>query len=354
MRSNRRRVPANHRPRHPRMPQARTIGRWMTLAGLALTLLATAAQAADKASLQAVVDEAHARFSAVTEGALADYIPALTEADPDDFAITIVTVDGEVVGQGDTDVPFAIMSVAKPFTLALLMQQQGTDLVMEKIGVEATGLRFNSLSGIDRDEGRPLNPMVNAGAIATVSLIEADSPEQRWSRILGFYERLAGEPLDLLEDVYASVSATNFRNRAVVNLLQANARLGADPDSTLDIYNRQSCVAVTTRQLAVMGATLANGGTNPASGAQVLDAGSVDELLAILMLNGLYDESGAWAVRAGLPAKSGVGGGIVAVVPGKMAIAAYSPLLSATGNSVRAMGAIEFISREQDLSVFRP
>ena len=323
------------------------------LLGIAL-LIAPVAQADEPDRLQQVIVEAYASYAELDDGELADYIPALAEVDPDAFGIAVVTVDGRVSGRGDIGKAFAIMSAAKPFTLALLVQQQGTDVVLEKIGVEPTGMPFNSISGIDRSEGRPLNPMVNAGAITTVSLIHAASSEQRWSLIIDFYGRLAGEPLDIMDDVYKSVSTSNFRNRALANLLQSNNWLGADPMETLDVYNRQSCVSVTTAQLAVMGATLANGGVNPITGQRVIETDHVDELLAIMMLTGLYDEAGAWAFRAGLPAKSGVGGGIVAIVPGEMAIAAYSPRLSATGNSVRAMRAIEHISREMDLSVFRP
>ncbi len=312
------------------------------------------ASAAENNALERSLDAAFERYAGLVEGEVADYIPALAEADPDQFGLVVMTVDGDVLARGDSDVPFAIMSAAKPFTLALLLQQSGPDFVREKIGVEPTGVPFNSLIGIDRGQRRGLNPMVNAGAIVTVSLIEGPTAERRWARILGFYSGLAGAELDIMADVYVSVSVSNYRNRAIVNLLENNRWLGADPIETLDVYNRQSCVAVTARQLAAMGATLANGGVNPLNGKRVMDAANVDEVLAVMMLAGMYDESGTWAFGAGIPAKSGVGGGIVAVVPGKMAIVGFSPRLSETGNSVRAMRALTDMAHELDLGVFRP
>lgn len=320
---------------------------------LCLLLAGSNVQAADGERLQAVVDAAYARFKGVSEGENAGYIPALAAADPEAFGIVIVTVDGKVHARGDTEQPFAIMSAAKPFTLALLLSQRGPQVVVEKIGVEPTGLPFNALEGTDKSSPRPLNPMVNGGAIAAVSLLQVEREEQRWPMILEYYSRFAGEPLDLMEDVYRSVSGSNYRNRALVNLLESGGWLEADPRSTLDVYNKQSSVAVTARQLATMGATLANGGVNPLSGDRVLDASLVDEVLSVMMLSGFYDESGWWAYTAGLPAKSGVGGGIVAVVPGEMAIAAFSPRLSAAGNSVRGMKAVEYISRELGTGLFQ-
>ncbi len=322
----------------------------LLIAGL---LLAGAHGAAAGDRLERVIEAAYDRYRGVTDGDNARYIPALAAADPERFGIAVVTVGGELLERGDTDRPFAIMSAAKPFTLALLLQQQGAAAVIDKIGVEPTGLPFNALDGIDRREQRPMNPMVNAGAITTVSLLQVERPEQRWSLIRDFYDRLAGEPLPLMEDVYRSVSVSNYHNRAIANLLQEHRWLGADPGATLDAYNRQSCVGVTARQLAVMGATLANGGVNPVTGKRVVDAQYVDEILSVMLLSGFYDESGRWAYRAGVPAKSGVGGGIVAVVPGEMAIVGFSPRLSPAGNSVRGAGAIEYIARELELSLFK-
>lgn len=320
---------------------------------LLLLNLASPGTASEEASLSNVVARAHADFRKLDEGETAQYIPVLAAADPEQFGLVAMTVEGELIAVGDTEVPFAIMSAAKPFTLALLLSQQGRTVVPERIGVEPTGLPFNDLSGIRRDRNQPMNPMVNAGAITAVSLLEVDSPEQRWPLILDYFSDFAGERLALMGEVYKSVGRSNYQNRALVNLLQVNGWLGTDPTSTLDVYNKQSCVSVTARQLAAMGATLANGGTNPVTGKQVLDAELVDEVLSVMLLSGFYDESGRWAYDVGLPAKSGVGGGIVAVVPGRMALVAYSPKLSPAGNSVRGMRAIAQIAGELRLSLLK-
>lgn len=320
--------------------------------GLALGVLLAAVPALAAAGLEDAVQRAYTDYKGLDEGETAQYIPALANADGAHFGLVAMTVDGSIVEAGDTEIPFAIMSAAKPFTLALLLQQQGREVVLENIGVEPTGLPFNALRGVDRSLGEPLNPMVNAGAITAVSLLEAGSPKQRWTMILDYYGAFAGEPLELMTDVYASVGSSNYRNRALVNLLEANAWLDADPTSTLDIYNKQSCLAVTARQLAAMGATLANGGVHPRTGETVLDPSLVDEVLSVMLLSGFYNESGRWAFEVGLPAKSGVGGGIVAVVPGQLALVAYSPKLSPAGNSVRGMRAIAQIANELNLSIF--
>ncbi len=319
-----------------------------------LLVFATPLVRAADAGLQRVVEAAFAAYRDDSSGELAAYIPALAKADPGHFAVVVATVDGSVYAAGDSTREFAIMSAAKPFTAALLMQQRGPDFVREKIGVEPTGLPFNALSNIENPPMAPLNPLVNAGAISAVSLLQAASPERHWSELLAWYSAFAGEPLALLEDVYQSVSAGGYRNRAVADLLQLHGMLGTDPAQTLDVYNRQSSVGVNARQLALMGATLANGGRNPLSGEQVLRRDYVDEVLALMLLSGFYDESGWWAYTAGLPAKSGVGGGVVAVAPGRMAIVGYSPRLSPAGNSVRGMGAVQYIARELGLSVFLP
>jgi glutaminase len=328
--------------------------RVVALALSCLLVCSAAVNATDIDRVRQVVDLAYERFEGVQDGETAQYIPALAKADPDRFGIAVVTTSGQVVARGDTDHVFAIMSAAKPFTLALLLQQQGREVVLERIGVEPTGLPFNSLSGVERAKHQPLNPMVNAGAITAVSLLQTKDPEHRWPMLLDHYGKFAGQPLEMMTDVYESVSTSNFRNRGLINLLMSEKWLAASPVQTLDVYNRQSCVGVTARQLAVMGATLANAGVNPLSGERVLDEDLVDEVLSVMLLSGFYDESGRWAYNAGLPAKSGVGGGIVAVVPGEMAVVGYSPRLSPAGNSVRAMRAIEMISSELGLSIFKP
>tara|TARA_R110002110_G_scaffold14698_1_gene67603 strand:- start:18694 stop:19686 length:993 start_codon:yes stop_codon:yes gene_type:complete len=324
------------------------------ITAIALWLPLGATHALDSASIEVAINRAFDTCKNLEDGETAQYIPALAAADPNHFAIVAVTVDGQVIARGDADQPFAIMSAAKPFTLSLLLQQHGTEFVLNRIGVEPTGQPFNALAGVERRGTQQINPMVNAGAIAAVSLVEAANADQRWERIHQIYNQFAGAKLPLMDDVYASVSSSNFHNRAIANLLKENDWLGAPLDETLDVYNRQSSIAVTAQQLAVMGATLANAGVNPLTGQEVLQREYVDEVLAVMTLNGFYDESGRWAYSAGLPAKSGVGGGIVAIVPGKMALVGFSPRLSAAGNSVKAMRALEQVSAALQLSIFSP
>jgi glutaminase len=303
-------------------------------------------------ALQAAVDRAYENFKDVKEGANANYIPILDEVPSDLFGVAIVTREGGSYTAGDVDYKFSIQSVSKPFTAALVMAQSGPQAVREKIGVEPTGLPFNSKVAIEIHEERSANPMVNAGAIAAVSLVQADSEAERWQLILDNLEGFAGTELSVLEEVYDSEYATAWGNRAIANLLYNYGRLYAEPEESLRVYTRQCSVGVDTRDLAVMGATLANGGVNPLTGRRMLPAEHVPELLAIMATAGFYDESGAWMFSAGLPAKTGVGGGIVAVVPGQFAIAAFSPRLNEAGNSVRAQLAIRQIAGELGVGLY--
>lgn len=303
--------------------------------------------------LNRVVQEAHARFKDVRDGANADYIPELAKVPSELFGVVIVTARGETYAAGDVDYAFTIQSVSKPFTAALVMQQQGSAAaVAEKIGVEPTGLPFNSIMATQILKPVSANPLVNSGAIAAVSLVKAANPQERFGSILDFYQRLAGDKLTVIEDVYRSEAATNQRNRAHSYILSVNDRIYSDPLEAVDVYTRQCSIGVTARQLAIMGATLANAGANPVSGERVLETRYVPKVLAVMMMAGFYNESGMWAYTAGLPAKTGVGGGIVAVVPGKMAIVGFSPRVNEAGNSVRAMKAIEYISDQLGLGVF--
>jgi glutaminase len=303
--------------------------------------------------LNRVVQEAHAKFKDVRDGANADYIPELAKVPSELFGVVIVTARGGVHAAGDVDYAFTIQSVSKPFTAALVMQQQGSAAVVaEKIGVEPTGLPFNSIMATQILNPVSANPLVNSGAIAAVSLVKAENPQERFQTILDFYQRLAGDKLTVIEDVYRSEAATNQRNRAHSYILSVNDRIYSDPLEAVDVYTRQCSIGVSARQLAMMGATLANAGANPVSGERVLDARYVPKVLAVMMMAGFYNESGMWAYTAGLPAKTGVGGGIVAVVPGKMAIVGFSPRVNEAGNSVRAMKAIEYISDQLGLGVF--
>ena len=243
---------------------------------------------------------------------------------------------GDVYTAGDVDYAFTIQSVSKPFTAALVMQEQGTaSVIAEKIGVEPTGLPFNSILATQILKPVSVNPLVNSGAIASVSLVKAKSGEERFGRIMDFFQRLAGDKLTVIEDVYKSEAATNQRNRAHAYILVVNDRIYSDAMDAVDVYTRQCSIGVTAKQLAVMGATLANSGVNPITNSRVIDSRYVPKVLAIMMMAGFYNESGMWAYTAGLPAKTGVGGGIVAVVPGKMAIVGFSPRVNEAGNSVR-------------------
>lgn len=332
----------------------------LTVALLSTVLLGCASVNAAGPSpkeLQRVVDAAHARYKGLQDGKNADYIPILTETPSELFGVVIATRDGKVYSAGDVDYRFSIQSVSKPFTAALIMNQQGPQVLRDKIGVEPTGLPFNSRLAIELYPAqRSVNPLVNAGAIAAVSLVQATSEADRWNQVLRNISDFAGSPapLPVLEKVYESEYTTAFGNRAIANLLYNYGRLYSDPEEAIRVYTRQCSIGITTRDLAWMGATLANGGVNPLTKQQVLPPEHVPELLAVMATAGFYDESGEWMYTAGLPAKTGVGGGIVAVVPGRFAIAAFSPRLNAAGNSVRALNAIRDIAGELGVGVFGP
>jgi len=306
--------------------------------------------------LQKVVNEAHAKFKDLKEGKNADYIPILKTIPSDLFGVVIATRDGTMYTAGDVDYRFSIQSVSKPFTAALVMQQYGgPQVIVDKIGVEPTGLPFNSKMALEIYKGRSVNPMVNAGAIAAVSLVKASSEDDRWGKVLTNLRDFAGgADLPLLEEVFKSEYETSWSNRGIANLLFNYQRLYSDPEEALRVYTKQCSIGVSTKELAMMGATLANRGVNPKTGKRLLDERSVPELLAIMLTAGFYDESGLWSYEAGLPSKTGVGGGIVSVVPGKYAIAAFSPRLNEAGNSVRALKAIRYISGKLGADIFGP
>jgi glutaminase len=306
----------------------------------------------DPATLKRLVQEAYNKFKDLKEGKPADYIPELAKVPPDLFGVAIVTAKGETYTAGDVDYAFTIQSVSKPFTAALVMQEQGANAIMDKIGVEPTGQKFNSILATQIIPQVSVNPLVNSGAIAAVSMVKAKSAEDRFNKILDFENRLSGAKLKVIEDVYKSEAATNQRNRAHGYILFASDRIYSDPMEAVDVYTRQCSIGVTAKQLAVMGATLADDGMNPITKERVLDARYVPKVLAIMMMAGFYNESGKWAYTAGLPAKTGVGGGIVAVVPGKMAIVGFSPRVNDAGNSVRSAKAIEYIAEQLGANVF--
>jgi len=249
---------------------------------------------------------------------------------------------------------FSIQSISKVFSLALAMEEQGSAKVFEKIGSEPTGRPFNSPIAVVDMATHTGNPLVNAGAIATVSLVSATSADEKWQKILNFYSKAAGEKLTIMDDVYKSEAATNTGNKALSYLLAKYERIYADPFESVDVYTKQCSVGVNALQLARMGATLANDGVNPATGERVIKSENIPEILSTMMMAGLYDGSGGWSWHVGLPAKSGVGGGIVAVAPGKGAIAVFSPPLDEAGNSVKAQEVIQYVARQLDLNIYSP
>ena len=302
--------------------------------------------------LQPVVKEAYDKFKDDTSGKNADYIPELAKVPSELFGVVIVTASGKVYTAGDVDYAFSIQSVSKPFTAALVMQEQGADAIKEKIGVEPTGQKFNSILATQIIPQVSVNPLVNSGAIASVSMVQAKNANERFNKILGFFDALSGAKLKVIDSVYKSEAATNQRNRAHGYILAASDRIYSDPMEAVDVYTKQCSIGVTAKQLGIMGATLANGGVNPVTGKRVLDAKYVPKVLAIMMMAGFYNESGDWAYTTGLPAKTGVGGGIVAIVPGEMAIVAFSPRVNDAGNSVRSAKAINQIVEQLDLNLF--
>ncbi|NRB38592.1 MAG: glutaminase A [Pseudomonadales bacterium] len=318
---------------------------------LAFFIIATAQ--AEDIDLQKLVNDVHQQFAEHKEGKNPDYIPALAAVNPDLFAVSIVTADGKVYSSGDSQHLFSIQSISKAFNLAALMQQQGDEAVIKNIGVNATGLPFSSVMAIELNEERSVNPLVNAGAMATVSLIKAKNSKQKWQLIASNLEAFAGRDLSVINGIYASETATNVKNQAIARLLHNYGRFYDDIDESVDLYTRMCSVGINTQDLAVMGATYANGGVNPVSGKKVVDKKYVPKILAVMTTAGLYDDSGLWLYKVGLPAKSGVGGGIVAVVPGKYGIAAFSPPVDAAGNSVRAQLAIAAIAEKLNVNIFK-
>jgi glutaminase len=317
----------------------------LALAGLWLFAnCVQAAARADGTAIRRALDAAFAKYRTLQEGANADYIPALARVDPDLFGIALVTTDGKVYTAGDVSSEVSIQSISKVFTMARVIEEQGPEAIAGNMGVDATGQVFNSIVAIEQYKGAEMNAMVNAGAITATSMLRGDSRDGIRDALLAWYGEFAGRTLTVNQEVFASEAATNQRNQAIGRLMYAYGHIKAEPDRATDIYTEQCSVNVNARDLATMAATLANGGRNPVTRKQVMQAGHVPEVLAVMATAGLYDDSGKWLYATGLPAKSGVGGGILAVSPGKFGIAVISPPLDAAGNSVRAQRAIADIS----------
>jgi len=307
-----------------------------------------------RAQVEAVVKEAYDKFKSDPGGKNADYIPYLAQVDSKLFGIAIVTTDNQELSMGDIKYAFSIQSISKVFSQALAMEELGPDKVLDKVGNEPTGRAFNSVFAVADMPTHTGNPYVNAGAISTVSLISAKTADEKWNKILDFYSRVAGEKLTLIDEVYKSEAATNTGNKALSMLLAKYDRIYADPFESVDVYTKQCSVGVNVVQLARMGATLANNGKNPKTGEQVIKPENVPHILSTMIMAGLYDGSGGWAWHVGLPAKSGVGGGIVAIVPGKGAIAVFAPPLDEAGNSVKAQKVIQYVANRLDFNLFSP
>jgi len=310
--------------------------------------------APNRERVEAAVREAYEKFRSDTSGKNADYIPYLAQVDSKLFGISVVTVDNQIFELGDVKYSFSIQSISKVYTLAMAMEELGYDKVFQRIGSEPTGRAFNSVTAVVEMPTHTGNPLVNAGAIATTSLISGKDANEKWKNILDFYSKVAGEKLSLIDEVYKSEAATNAGNKALSMLLAKYERIYADPFESVDIYTKQCSVGVNATQLARMGAVLANNGKNPATGEQVIKSQDVPYILSAMTMAGLYDSSGWWAWHVGLPAKSGVGGGIVAIIPGKGAIAVFAPRLDEAGNSVKAQKVIEYVGDKLDYNLYSP
>jgi glutaminase len=304
------------------------------------------------AEVASAVRSAHDRFRSNEEGEVSGVYPALGRVRADLFGVCVVGVHGAVHRAGDAGHGFTIMSVSKPFVFALVCDALGVDQVVRLVGVDATGLPFDALEAIERTPDGRTNPMVNAGAIATTSLAPGGGPEARWRFLLDGLSRFAGRDLALDDEVLTSASATNHRNRDLTRALDARALLGSDPDEALDLYTRQCSLVVTAEDLAMMGATLADGGVHPRTGRRVVGADACRATLAVMATAGLYETSGRWLVDVGLPGKSGIGGGIVTVSPGKGGLGTFAPRLDVAGNSVKGQLVARSLARELGLDVF--
>ena len=305
-----------------------------------------------KSPIQTYLERLHTKCSKLQDGQIATYIPELSKADPNWFGISIATTDGRVYEIGDTRQPFTIQSISKPFVYGIALEDRGIDAVLSKIGVEPTGDAFNSIS-LAPETGCPFNPMINAGAIATTSLVAGNSGEDKMHRILRVFSSYAGRELSIDTTVYESEKETGHRNRAIGHMLRNFNILSEDPDIALDLYFQQCSISVDSRDLSLMAATLANGGVNPLTKERAISDEFLENIMTIMTTCGMYDYAGEWMYWIGIPAKSGVAGGIMAVMPGQAGIGVFSPPLDARGNSVRGIEVCKNISRDFNLHCLR-
>ena len=301
--------------------------------------------------VETLITDAYEQFRHCAEGTVATYIPELGKADPAHFGICVMSVDGDYFEAGDCSVEFTIQSISKPFVYAMALTQHGRDKVYQRIGVEPSGDAFNSIV-LDQETNRPFNAMVNAGAIAVASLIQGETLSKRSEAQLAIFSAAAGRQLRVDDSVCRSESETGHRNRAIAWLMRNFDMIDGDVDEILALYFQQCSILVTARDLAVMGATLANMGTNPTTGENIFEMGCIQDVLSVMLTCGMYNYSGEWAFRVGVPAKSGVSGGILGVVNRQLGIGAYSPKLDSRGNSVRGVKACIYLSEELGLHAF--
>jgi glutaminase len=302
--------------------------------------------------VQALIESAYARFRSTTDGQNSDVYPALARVPADLFGVCVVDTAGRVHNAGDADYEFSIMSVSKPFVFALICDLIGPDEARAKLGANSTGKPFNSLSAIEGSHDGRTNPMVNAGAIATTSLAPGRDIMEKWKFIHEGLSRFAGRELPLNEEVYASASETNFRNRSIAQLLQSVGCIYSDPAEATDLYTKQCSLNVSAKDLAIMGATLADGGVNPITRKRVVSHSVCHYALAIMATAGLYETSGDWLFEIGLPGKSGIGGGIVTVSPGKGGLGTFAPPLDSAGNSVKGQLVAKYLSHRLGMDLF--
>lgn len=308
-----------------------------------------------KDDLLAVVNQAHDRFKADTGGKNADYIPFLANVPSQLFGIAACLPDGEVIAVGDTDYRFGIESVSKVPTAILAMEQYSAGEVLDRIGADATGLPFNSIMAILLENDHPSTPLVNAGAISACSMIKpTGDADKKWKAIIDFIDGLCGSEVEVINELYKSESDTNFNNRSIAWLLRNYNRIYDDPEMSLDLYTRQCSIGITARQLAVMAGTISFGGMNPATGKQVFKSHLTPHIASLMATVGFYENTGDWLFTTGVPAKSGVGGGIMGVVPGVVGIAAFAPPLDKAGNSIKAQKALKYIAAQLGLNIFAP
>ncbi len=304
-------------------------------------------------SIQSLLEELHHKYQICSIGRPASYIPELSKANPDHFGIAVVTTKGEIFQVGDTDIKFSLQSTSKPLTYGMVLEDFGRDYVLGKVGVEPTGEAFNSIVELEKQTHRPYNPMINSGAIAVSSMITAGTFSERLKRVMTLFENYTGNHLTIDENIFSSEKNTAHRNRSIAHLLRHFDVIGDDIDESLDLYFKQCSILVDTLDLGMIAATLANNGIQPLTNKVALKSDYVSDVLSLMFTCGMYDSSGEWAYSVGIPAKSGVSGGIFGVVPGKMGIAVYSPPIDDKGHSVRGLKVFKELSLTLGLSIFK-